>query len=249
MSRAPVVLAYHAIGTAPRGAALYNTFVSRTAFERQVRFLERRHGIVSLQTALGGGGGVAITFDDAYRSVLEQAVPVLRERKLPATVFVPTKWIGSRNGWDPPNDLPLDIMGREEIAELAALGFEIGSHGHAHADLSVATPDEAREDIETSVQILEQILGARPRYLAYPYGRGSAAADDAARALGIEATFSLEHPAAGSQFERIPVYPLDRGPLFASKASGRYLAWRRSRAVAWAYELVRPVLRRRGLWP
>jgi peptidoglycan/xylan/chitin deacetylase (PgdA/CDA1 family) len=243
-----VVLAYHAIGTAPRGAALYNTFVSRTAFERQVRFLERRHGIVSLQAALGGGG-VAITFDDAYRSVLEQAVPVLRERKLPATVFVPTKWIGSRNGWDPPNDLPLDIMGREEIAELAALGFEIGSHGHAHVDLGTATPDEVREDIQTSVQILERILGARPRYLAYPYGRGSAAADEVARALGIEATFSLEHPAAGPQFERIPIYPLDRGPLFASKASGRYLAWRRSRAVARAYELVRPVLRHRRLWP
>jgi peptidoglycan/xylan/chitin deacetylase (PgdA/CDA1 family) len=248
MSRGPVVLAYHAIGTAPRGAALYNSFVSRTVFERQVRFLERRHGIVTLQTALGGGG-VAITFDDAYRSVLEQAVPVLRERKLPATVFVPTKWIGSRNGWDPPNDLPLDIMQPEELAELAALGFEIGSHGHAHADLGAATPDEAREDIETSVHILEQILGDRPRYLAYPYGRGSAAADAAARALGIEATFSLEHPAAGSQFERIPVYPLDRGPLFASKASGRYLAWRRSRPVARAYELVRPVLRHRRLWP
>src|SRR5262249_43259082 len=36
------------------------------------------------------GRHVCITFDDGYRDLLDHAVPVLRELRLPATVFLPT---------------------------------------------------------------------------------------------------------------------------------------------------------------
>ena len=38
---------------------------------------------------------MAITFDDGYRSVLELALPILEELGVPATLFVPTDYIGS----------------------------------------------------------------------------------------------------------------------------------------------------------
>ena len=37
---------------------------------------------------------LAITFDDAYRSTLEQAAPVLARHDAPATVYAPTDWVG-----------------------------------------------------------------------------------------------------------------------------------------------------------
>jgi peptidoglycan/xylan/chitin deacetylase (PgdA/CDA1 family) len=38
---------------------------------------------------------VAVTFDDAYRSVIELAFPILKQLGLPGTVFVPTDWAGA----------------------------------------------------------------------------------------------------------------------------------------------------------
>src|SRR5437879_3551809 len=42
---------------------------------------------------------VAVTFDDGYQSVLENAVPILLEKRIPATIFVPTKYLGGRPAW------------------------------------------------------------------------------------------------------------------------------------------------------
>lgn len=43
---------------------------------------------------------VAITFDDGYRSVLDFAVPILRELGLPATVFVASGYLDENNMWN-----------------------------------------------------------------------------------------------------------------------------------------------------
>ena len=45
---------------------------------------------------------LAVTFDDAYRSVGELAVPVLAELGVPATVFAPTAFVGDPEprGWE-----------------------------------------------------------------------------------------------------------------------------------------------------
>ena len=40
------------------------------------------------------GKTVAVTFDDAYRSIGEHALPLLSRLGLPATLFVPTHWVG-----------------------------------------------------------------------------------------------------------------------------------------------------------
>jgi hypothetical protein len=65
---------------------------------------------------------------------------------------------------------------------------------------------------------------------------------------GFEAAFSLEQQGGRFAHPRLPVYPIDGRRLFAFKTGGRYLAWRRSKPVSRAYQLIRP-LARRGLWP
>jgi peptidoglycan/xylan/chitin deacetylase (PgdA/CDA1 family) len=245
------VIAYHAVGDCPSADDPYNLFVSPDAFRRQMAFLARRRNVVPLDVLLADElprkrPTVAITFDDGYRSVLTEAGPVLRSYGFPATVFVPTAFVGRRSEWLPPSRCPLEIMSPNELRESDGLGIAVESHGHAHIDFARAGSADAEADLRTSIELLTEILGRRPRYLAYPFGPSSPEARAAAEACGFEAAFSIdaldEGPCAR---ERVQITPLDGPVAYALKTSGRYLAWRRSALVSRAYALIRPLRRKR----
>ena len=88
---------------------------------------------------------VAVTFDDGFRSVREVGLPVLESLGVPATLFVPTALIGRRepfawpglDRWAHGGDRDeLRGLRWDEVAELAALGWEIGSHTRTHPRLT-----------------------------------------------------------------------------------------------------------------
>ena len=87
---AAIVLCYHAL-SADWEAALSTT---PQRFERQLALLVRRgyRGATFSEVVAARGRGrlLAVTFDDAYRSVLELALPILQRAGMPATVFAPT---------------------------------------------------------------------------------------------------------------------------------------------------------------
>jgi peptidoglycan/xylan/chitin deacetylase (PgdA/CDA1 family) len=100
------VLAYHRIADA--SAAGFDTFAPTAsatprAFAAQMDFVTRHFSVVSagdLIAWLGSGRPLPrypalITFDDGYRDLVDNALPVLRERRLPAVVFLTTGHIGS----------------------------------------------------------------------------------------------------------------------------------------------------------
>jgi peptidoglycan/xylan/chitin deacetylase (PgdA/CDA1 family) len=91
----PLVLRYHRVypdGLAP----LYELGVPRSLFEAQLDFLKTHCAVVSLGEVCAGlfegaplpDRAVTITFDDGYRDNLTEALPALKARGLPATVFV-----------------------------------------------------------------------------------------------------------------------------------------------------------------
>jgi peptidoglycan/xylan/chitin deacetylase (PgdA/CDA1 family) len=90
----PLILRYHRVY--PDGARpFYRLGVERSLFEAQLDFLASRFRVVplaaiveSLRESRALEGAVAITFDDGYRDNLTEAAPALRERGLPATLFV-----------------------------------------------------------------------------------------------------------------------------------------------------------------
>jgi peptidoglycan/xylan/chitin deacetylase (PgdA/CDA1 family) len=243
------VLAYHAIGTCPRDEDRHNLFVTADAFAEQMEFLARRRRVVSLTDVVegryqNGKPAVAITFDDGYRNVLRTAGPILARHGFTATVFVPTDWRGRVNGWIEPTSCDLEIMSDAELREAESSGLAIESHGHAHIDMSVAAPGEVERDIKASLDNLEILLGRRPRYLAYPYGRIADRTQQVAERSGLAAAFTIDERHAGRfAWERVQVTPLDDSKTFRLKTTGLYLKIRKSRAISGAYNAVKPVIR------
>ena len=102
-----LILSYHRVTPAFEASArnsLASLLVSVDALRRQLRHVGRTCEMVSLATAerilaepahRGVRDVVAVTFDDGYAEVAEHALPVLQALHVPATVFVPTGYIGT----------------------------------------------------------------------------------------------------------------------------------------------------------
>jgi peptidoglycan/xylan/chitin deacetylase (PgdA/CDA1 family) len=244
------VLAYHAIGDCDRESDVHNLFVPVSAFERQMEFLAKRRQVVDLDAAISGGWepgppAVAITFDDGYRNVLEHAAPILERHGFPATVFVPTAYLGGRNDWIQPTECDVDIISAHELESGEKMGLRMESHGHAHIDYAKATRQEAHDDLVASLDALESIVGRRPSHFAYPYGAHSENARAAARDLNLRAAYTIDEPHAGDHaHERVQITPLDGKNLFALKTSGRYMRLRHGRAAKAVYGTVKPLVRK-----
>ena len=92
------ILMYHSID--PSGSVIS---VGTDEFRRHADWLAAGHvNVVSIDRLLeleDEDEGVAITFDDAIDNFGSVAWPILRERELPATVFVVPGHVGESNRW------------------------------------------------------------------------------------------------------------------------------------------------------
>ncbi len=179
--------------------------VSPRVFRRQVEYVSRTHRIVSLERALELLESRAalrrpvavITFDDAYRSVWDQAAPILARAEAPATVFVSTALPGTerRFAHDEGNMVRafLECMTWEQLAALQTTGWSIGAHTANHVRLSACSGAQLRTELHDPIRVLRERLGLDRVALAYPFGQPAditpeavAAAQDA----GYRACFS-----------------------------------------------------------
>jgi peptidoglycan/xylan/chitin deacetylase (PgdA/CDA1 family) len=141
-----------------------------------------------------------VTFDDAYRSVPDLALPVLSELGVPATVFVPTadmdegslriwpgveEWVGTR--WE------RELTGASwaELERLTAAGWEIGSHTKTHPHLVSLDDESLRRELQGSREDCVAATGLPCRALAYPFGEADSRVAATARAAGYEAATTL----------------------------------------------------------
>jgi peptidoglycan/xylan/chitin deacetylase (PgdA/CDA1 family) len=250
VSTSTTILAYHAVGDCPRAADKHNLFVSTQSFSKQMDFLARRRQVIDLDTALDGGVGsgapaVAITFDDGYRNVLNLAAPILERHGFPATVFIPTAYIGGRNTWIDETPCDVDIMSEDELRSAERVGLRMESHGHAHIDYRDSPPSESEKDLKASLDMLASIVNREIKHFAYPFGSHSESAHEVARKAGVRAAYTIDEPHGGDfAYERVQITPDDGTRLFALKTSGRYMKLRHGRAARAAYGAIKPVARR-----
>lgn len=226
-----LILCYHAVSQHwPSPLA-----VTQERLEEQLSLLARRgyqaRTFFDTLTATDGGRYVAVTFDDAYRSVFELALPVLRAAGMPATVFVPTALVGTGEpmAWpgidqwlDTPYAHELVGMSWEQLNELADTGWEIGSHSRFHSRLTELEDAALAEELSSSRQDCEVRTGRPCRTLAYPYGAVDGRVVRAADAAGYDAAGAPPLRLPGPRrlrWPRMGVYQRDDPRRFRAKVS------------------------------
>lgn len=165
------ILQYHHVSTSTPPS----TSISPAGFAAHLQLLEQEQMVVvDLADAMQRlradeplpDKSVAITFDDAYLSIYENAFPLLKERKWPFTVFVNTAAVDGQYG---------RILNWDQLREMKAAGAQIANHSVNHPYL-INRPQELTLDqwltaeVETAEQRIVKELGSSPRMLAYPYG-------------------------------------------------------------------------------
>jgi peptidoglycan/xylan/chitin deacetylase (PgdA/CDA1 family) len=175
---------------------------------------------------------VAITFDDAYVSVAENALPELFARGFHATIFVPTGCLGAPPAWaveDGSLDSDEIVMSEEQIKSLSSALVTLGSHTSTHPRLSQIGANAAQEEIEGSRLALEAATGHDVRLLAFPYGDHNASTIELCKAGGYNLVFSVVPAVVDTENSdfvrgRVKVDPFDWPLEFFLKYHGAY-AW------------------------
>jgi peptidoglycan/xylan/chitin deacetylase (PgdA/CDA1 family) len=194
------ILCYHAVSEDwPNVAA-----IDQAGLERQVgHLLKRGYRPRTLSEAFSPGArgrSLVVTFDDAFRSVLERGLPVLERLGVPATLFVPTDfaaeaapmtWSTLGRWQDGPFEEELRCMSWEEVRRLAAAGWEVGSHTCSHPKLTEIEAEVAADELERSRAACEEALQRPCTTFAYPFGAHDEEVVGLARGAGYELAVTL----------------------------------------------------------
>lgn len=167
------ILYYHRVSPVRDSLA-----VSPVQFRLQMDYLaEHGYRVADLVTAMDQVRAgvlppktVALTFDDGYRDVVDNALPVLEDHRYTATAFVVT---GAADGtcvfpWYGDQPALLDWTDIVALDATSTLRFE--AHSLSHPDLRSLTDVAARAEITDCKTELEQRLGRAVAVFCYPVG-------------------------------------------------------------------------------
>ncbi len=161
---APILLYHHIAEGDPNN----RYYISPETFEEQLKSL-KEWGYTSIpisllvNTILQGGDlparPVVITFDDGNEDVYLNAFPIMKRYGMVGTFYIVAGWVGAR-----------DFVTTDQLKEMTAAGWEIGSHSMTHIDLTLN--HDAIWDQEASSRMrLEERLGVPVVTFAYPFGK------------------------------------------------------------------------------
>ena len=210
------VLTYHNFSKTEKDAMT----VMASAFETQMAYL-KEHGyrVITLDELYDfieyknpiPPQSVLITVDDGWRPFYDIAFPILKKYQYPATLFVYTDLItgtGKTLNW-------------RQIKEMAEEGIEIECHTQSHRYLDRRVNGESFQQYVASVQVelnscprtLEQKLGVKAKYLAYPYGATNQLVSALTEKYSYSAAFTVDR--GSNPFYANP-YQLKRAMIYGS---------------------------------
>lgn len=212
-AQAVVILQYHHVSEdTPRV-----TSVTPLEFRQQMAYLsDNGFTVIPLSEVVDGlkadkafaDKTVAITFDDGYQNIADNAHPILKEYGFPYTIFIAV---------EPIEQQYRDVMNWMTLKQLAADGVELANHSWGHEHLIRRLDSETESDwltrIETNLLATEAQIVAKTgqslKMLAYPYGEYNAAIEALLSKLGFVG-FGQQSGAAGhySSLTALPRFPV-----------------------------------------
>jgi peptidoglycan/xylan/chitin deacetylase (PgdA/CDA1 family) len=176
-----------------------------------------------------------VTFDDGLSSIVENAVPELEKRAIPAAVFVVSGGLGAipawtsystAGSWAPAGRSTERMLTAEQLRQLSGRVL-IGSHSVTHPMLTEVDEIQARYELESSRMKLSYIIGYNVVLFSLPYGDFSENILAYCRDAGYERVFTSLPMRAFSQpgefvSGRVSVNPSDWPLEFRLKVLGAY---------------------------
>jgi peptidoglycan/xylan/chitin deacetylase (PgdA/CDA1 family) len=115
------IFLYHFVSDARNDFTLSGHNVVPAEFRRQLEYLAEHYTLIRLSEAAGLEASkadparpiAAVCFDDGYRCILKEAYPILREMRIPATMFINPPVLGNK-----------DLLWRDKIRFLIQKGLE-----------------------------------------------------------------------------------------------------------------------------
>lgn len=219
--RGATFLIYHRVG----GGTVDELDVDIGTFREQVDVLAEQP-VVHIDVAVDAldhgdeSPKVVLTFDDGFRDVYDHAWPLLRERNLPFTVYLTTKYVGAPMQWEGSTAKERGAPGLEwdHLREMVESGLcTVGNHTHSHVRPEELTVDE----LDRCSELVDRQLGTIPRHFAYTWGVPVPAMEDALRRrFRTCATGHLGRNSASTdpvRLHRVPVRRTDPIEFFTAK--------------------------------
>ena len=159
------ILLYHRIAYSPIDSRYY---VTPEKFEQQIKLLhDWEYTVIPIKLlvkAIEDGTElpprpIILTFDDGDISVYETAFPILQKYGMTGVVYIVGNYMNQPG-----------YMSAEQIKDLAAAGWEVGSHSMNHRDLRKIEPAAQRFEIVESRKAIEKATGVGVDTFAYPFG-------------------------------------------------------------------------------
>jgi peptidoglycan/xylan/chitin deacetylase (PgdA/CDA1 family) len=220
-------LIYHRVG----GGSRDELDLASTAFAAQLDVLVQQR-VVPLDGAVAAvrsgdtGHRTVLTFDDGFRDVYENAWPLLRERRMPFTIYLTTAYVGGPMRWEgsTARTQGASALTWDQLNEMVDSGLcTIGNHTHTHV-----RPERLSEDeLDLCSEAIEARLGVRPRHFAYTWGVPVPRMEAALRERFVTCATGLigrNLPTTDPmKYRRVPVRRTDPIEFFRAKLRGNLL--------------------------
>jgi peptidoglycan/xylan/chitin deacetylase (PgdA/CDA1 family) len=143
------VIGFHGVSLEDEHERFPTLFISEEAFERRIRFLVRHYTVIGLAEAIEQHrrgrirpNQVVLTFDDGFYNFLGKAIPILSRFDVPATVYVVTSDVESRQP-------AYNLLARDIILSTKQTA---GRLPHAAGELSDLSTLARRNQVVTAAQ-------------------------------------------------------------------------------------------------
>lgn len=131
-----------------------------------------RPGLYLLKSKQLAGGILSVAFDDGWKSVYEQALPLLNKHGIKTTQFVVPAFAQTDTQ---------EYMSFTQIKKMQQAGNEIASHSYRHCDQTLLSQADLKRDIVKTTDLLTKNGVNDIHGFAYPYGVYTAVAQEAVR--------------------------------------------------------------------
>ena len=157
------VLMFHDVATAPSTGDIYSIPLPR--FRSGIELLHdwaMHQGVRFVPFSDRPTAGVALTFDDGFKSTLEVAAQTLVDHSIPFHVFLTKDFAMSNNS---------RYLNEKDIQKLLSLPLaSAGIHGTTHQRFNSLPISQVRDEVLGARAWLEDLIGRSVTTISYPHG-------------------------------------------------------------------------------